>query len=443
MSDAESVEGLRRRVDALGRELEAVQRIANELGSETDVDGIVRRALQVALETLHANAGSVLLYDEGQDKLVFRYVVGGAGDKLIGVAVDTEGSIAGRVFREGRTAVTEDVRHEQDHSRQIEERTRYVTTNMVTCPLVISTGDVVGVMQVLNKDEGDFNADDVALLEILAHQIATRIETARLQEAAKFAAIVKFIGNISHDVKNMLTPVQTGAYTLQEALSADVELLGSARSAEGVPDSVAETLEAVSGDLELLAPEILSMMLDGALDAQQRVAEISNAVKGMVAEPQFEPTDVSEVAGRVINVLKLQAESCGVDLVLAAPEDLPQAEVDGRQLYNAMYNLCFNAIEACEDGGTVTLALVARPGGAFPDGDALDISVADTGKGMPEEVRQKLFTDQAVTTKATGTGLGTRIVANVVEAHGGRISIDSELGKGTTITLHLPLSRPG
>jgi len=436
------VAGLQRRVEVLGRELEAVQRIAKELGGETDVDGIVRRALQVALETLHANAGSVLLYDEDQDKLVFRYVVGGAGDKLIGVAVDTEGSIAGRVFREGRTVVSGDVRGEQDHSREIEERTKYVTTNMVTCPLIVSTGDVVGVMQVLNKAEGDFKADDVALLEILAHQIATRIETARLQEAAKFAAIVKFIGNISHDVKNMLTPVQTGAYTLQEALAADVELLGSARAAEGVPQGVTETLEVVSGDLELLAPEILSMMLDGALDAQQRVAEISNAVKGMVAEPQFEPTDVAEVAGRVINVLKLQAESCGVDLVLAAPEDLPRAEVDGRQLYNAMYNLCFNAIEACEGGSTVTLALVARPEGVFPDGDALQISVSDTGKGMPEEVRQKLFTDQAVTTKATGTGLGTRIVANVVEAHGGHISIESELGKGTTITLHVPLSRP-
>ncbi|MGD9519789.1 MAG: sensor histidine kinase, partial [Armatimonadota bacterium] len=267
----------------------------------------------------------------------------------------------------------------------------------------------------------------------------SRLETAHLQEEAKLAEIVKFIGNISHDVKNMLTPVQTGAYTLQEALSADAELLQDIASDEQLPEEKRDNVDAVVGDLQSLVPEILDMMLEGALDAQQRVAEISNAIKGMVTPPSFEPTNVVDIAGRAVNALNLQAESCGVTLVVDAPPDGAVAEVDGRQLYNAIYNLVFNAIEACSDGGTVTVGLALQPEGEFPEGGYLDLSVADTGSGMPEEVREKLFTDRVVSTKATGTGLGTRIVANVVQAHSGKIIVESELGEGTTITLRLPL----
>ncbi len=439
MSELDRAHDLVSRVQELERQLQALQRMANELGRQTDVDGIVRRALQVALETMGANAGSVLLYDRDQEKLVFRYVVGGGGDALIGVPVDIERSIAGRVLREGSTHVSGDVRREEDHSTEIEERTQYRTTNMVTAPLITSTGEVIGVLQVLNKEDAPFGEDEVALVEILAHEIASRLETAHLQEEAKLAEIVKFIGNISHDVKNMLTPVQTGAYTLQEALSADAELLQDIASDEQLPEEKRDNVDAVVGDLQSLVPEILDMMLEGALDAQQRVAEISNAIKGMVTPPSFEPTNVVDIAGRAVNALNLQAESCGVTLVVDAPPDGAVAEVDGRQLYNAIYNLVFNAIEACSDGGTVTVGLALQPEGEFPEGGYLDLSVADTGSGMPEEVREKLFTDRVVSTKATGTGLGTRIVANVVQAHSGKIIVESELGEGTTITLRLPL----
>ncbi len=441
MSEEQSIEQLRQRVNELTRQLAAVHRIASELGRQTDVDGIVRRALEVALDTLDAQAGSVLLYDAEQDKLVFRYVVGGAGEQLVGVAIDVDHGIAGKVFREGRTHVSDDVSAEAEHRKDIEEWTKYVTTNMVTCPLIASGGDVIGVMQVLNKTTGRFDDDDVALLEVLAHQIASRIETARLQEEARLAELIKYIGNISHDVKNMLTPVHTGVYTLREALSADAEILREIIDNSELSEEARSQLEAVIEDLSSLVPEILDMMLEGSMDAQQRVAEISNAVKGMITQPRFEPTDVVDIASRVINVLNLQAESADVSLSIEVHGDVLPAEVDGRQLYNALYNLVFNAIEACEGGGSVVVHIRTQPEGEFPEGNYVEIAVSDTGVGIPPEIKDKLFTEQAVSTKPTGTGLGTKIVANVVEAHGGKIEVESEQGKGTTITIKLPLRR--
>jgi signal transduction histidine kinase len=71
------------------------------------------------------------------------------------------------------------------------------------------------------------------------------------------------------------------------------------------------------------------------------------------------------------------------------------------------------------------------------------IEVADTGRGMPQWVKERLFTDRVVSTKPGGTGLGTRIVKNVVDAHGGTISVESEEGKGTTFYIKLPVEPPG
>jgi len=67
------------------------------------------------------------------------------------------------------------------------------------------------------------------------------------------------------------------------------------------------------------------------------------------------------------------------------------------------------------------------------------VSVSDTGRGMPPEVRDRLFTAHAISTKKEGTGLGTKIVKDVVDAHGGRISVESEQGVGTTFYMHLPI----
>ena len=110
-------------------------------------------------------------------------------------------------------------------------------------------------------------------------------------------------------------------------------------------------------------------------------------------------------------------------------------------MYNAAYNLILNAIDACEDGDTVTLSCQGVATGTFPSGNCLIMECTDTGPGIPKQVREKLFTDEAVSTKPMGTGLGTRIVKDVVDSHTGTIEVESELGVGTAIRCRMPLTR--
>jgi signal transduction histidine kinase len=432
--DEPTKEDLRHHVAQLQRELRAVHTIAAELGRETEVDSIVQHALEVAMAAVEARAGSILLFDPQEGKLVFRYVVGGGGDDLVGVALDPTKGIAGRVFRKGVTCVTEQVGLDSDHAAEIEERTHYHASNMVTVPLKQPQADALGVMQVLNKAEGSFDRNDVAVLEILADQIASRLENARLQQEARLAAVAEYVGHISHDLKNMMTPVQTGAQMLQDILAGGADQLSALLEGVDLGEEQQEGLASVLADLQEVAPEVIHIIHEGALTTQQRMSEIANAVKGLSTKPVFEDTDCVEVAERAVKLLSTQADGLGVVLRVEPEGEVPKACVDGRQLYNALYNLIFNALEACQGSGSVTVRLCG-------DGDYLRVEVADTGTGMPEEVRAKLFTSQSVTTKDTGTGLGTRIVKNVVDMHNGTIEVDSAPGKGTTIRLRVPLRR--
>jgi signal transduction histidine kinase len=107
-----------------------------------------------------------------------------------------------------------------------------------------------------------------------------------------------------------------------------------------------------------------------------------------------------------------------------------------------MYNLVNNAIPETPSGGKVSISTYAVPHGEWPEAALVGIEVADTGRGMPPEVKDKLFTDNAISTKPGGTGLGTRIVKNVVDVHHGTIGVESELGAGTTFKIKLPLNQP-
>ena len=128
------------------------------------------------------------------------------------------------------------------------------------------------------------------------------------------------------------------------------------------------------------------------------------------------------------------AKEKGISLRTKGLEDLPIIQADEHRLFNAFYNLINNAIPEVPAGGTISVE------GRFEESDqAVLLSVADTGKGMKPEVRDRLFTNRAVSTKPGGTGLGTKIVKDVVTAHGGSISVESQEEVGTTFHIRLPL----
>jgi len=438
-SDPSDAESLLREVAELGRQIDAVRRIALDLSKAAAVEDLVRDALNTSLELAGCEAGSILLHDPERQKLVFKYVVGDKADELTGVELEPGQGLAGTVFESGRTLVSDDVATDRAHLRNVGERLGYLTRNMVTVPLMSPAAGPLGVMQVLNKRGGRFDEHDVRLIETIAAQIAVAITTMRLHEEARLATVVRFIGNISHDVKNMITPPMTAAQTLRLVAGRCFrdfdECLQRGGGSEGGPPEVAGSME----KLRKLYPTVVDLILEGCDVVQQRTAQIAAAVKGVVSEPHFEPASIASIGQRVGTMLAPQADRKGITLSIEDASDLPEAMVDGKQVYNAVYNLIYNAIDACEAGDTVTFrcALEGRGrGGSF-----IVMECIDTGPGIPENIRAKLFTEEAVSTKPMGTGLGTKIVKDVIQVHGGTVEVRSQVGEGTTIRCRIPVER--
>lgn len=143
---------------------------------------------------------------------------------------------------------------------------------------------------------------------------------------------------------------------------------------------------------------------------------------------QTTDVDLGEEISSVIHLVKGQA--AGIDIELL-PFSIPRVRADREKLVQVFLNIILNAIQAMPGRGRLTIS-------ADKVDNYIDVSFGDTGAGIPEEGREKLF-KPFFTTKSTGTGLGLAISNRIVEAHGGKITFESELGKGTTFKVRLPV----
>ncbi len=246
---------------------------------------------------------------------------------------------------------------------------------------------------------------------------------AQLLEEAKLAEVTRVLGDIGHDIKNMLMPVLSGADLLKDELDEQFPQLIQAK-AKGADTSYSNS------------QDLLKMIVTNAKRIQDRVREIADAVKGVTSPPHFAPCQIHTIVEGVYETLRTYAKEKGIALNFENLENLPPLEGDERRLFNALYNLVNNAIPEIPRGGSVTIR-----GSAQENSQTIDLAVTDTGRGMPPEVRDRLFTPQVISTKKTGTGLGTKIVKDVIVIHHGNIRVESEEGKGTTFHIQLPISQ--
>jgi signal transduction histidine kinase len=404
--------------------LEAARRICDSLFKHTGVDKLVEQTLHMALEVVGAEVGSVLLASPDGKGLVFHYSVG-AKPVAAGTVIpsDWDKSIAGAVFTSGKPQVISDVKQDPRHFGGIDKQTGYETRDMISLPLKQWEGQPIGVLNVLNKRAGRLSEDDLGILTLVSAFAAVGIEQARLYEEARLAEVVRLLGNISHDIKNMLMPIMTGAKLLESEVG---EFLNS------LPPSASDRIPSVRERWN----EMIDMQLGSAARINHRVKEIADCVKGLTSPPHFVACRLNEIVESVCKTLGVLADEKGVALRMDGLKELPVLMVDEQRLFNAFYNLIDNAIAAVSRGGSVTVK------GRLEDAKTVLIAVIDTGRGMPPEVRDSLFTPRAISRKAGGTGLGTKIVKDVVDAHGGTIAVESAEGVGTTFSIRLPLRPP-
>lgn len=430
-----------RRLYELERQLDAIKSISSSLANQTDAGDIIKDALEVAVSTLDAQAGSILLSDPDRKLLTFKYAIGPQSSELIGKAIASKEGVAGWVFQTGEPRITEEALTDEYFLPDVDLGFGWQTHTILTVPLRTLGGATLGVIQVLNKKKGFFDDSDLELLCVVAAQAATLLHTAKLHEEARLASIVRAVGDISHDIKNMLTPVITCAQTLDSVFDGAFSGMDSVcKAAEGTEsDRVAHDIRESVAFLRTFHAEAIAMILEGAQDVQDQVRQLADCVKGHITAPHFEALPLEPIVAKVFRALEFVASKQGVALRMDGLSAMPHFSMDAKILYSAIYNLVDNALQATPPGGSVTVSAQIDVPSTDETSGWISIRVIDTGKGVPEHVRALLFTDAAISTKADGTGLGTRIIKNAVDAHGGTVGVRCETGKGSTFTLRLPM----
>jgi signal transduction histidine kinase len=164
----------------------------------------------------------------------------------------------------------------------------------------------------------------------------------------------------------------------------------------------------------------------------QRLVDVSNDFLrfARIKDLKLESIDLTEIVDEMVDFFGPTARGSGIEIKLYLPADLPRVPLDRELFKQALLNLLLNAQQAMPEGGTLTIQGEVHP-------DEVCLSLIDTGQGMAPEVLAKVFRP-FFSTKPGGSGLGLATTRKIVQAHRGRIEVQSEVGRGTKFTIHLP-----
>jgi len=236
------------------------------------------------------------------------------------------------------------------------------------------------------------------------HERARRLG-AQVQEESRLAYVGTLAASIAHEVRNPLSSVKINVQMMENRLK-DLTDPAQAEYFRG-------KVQRIKGEVERLE------------DSVNHFLAFSRPVSA-----RFEPTRVNDVVESVLELLQPQCQAHGVQLVRRYARDLPPVELDARQFVQAVQNLVLNALQALERGGSITVTTEAS-------GEGVAVCVADNGPGIPKEMQSQIF-EVFFTTREGGTGLGQNIVSRIVEEHHGKLTLESEPGRGATFRIELP-----
>ncbi len=418
LSNAQIYDGLRTNLDRLSR----LMKIGTAISSELDLDALLRTISQTTSHLLQAERSTVFLVDRTRGELWSRVAEGLDQQEI---RIPMHAGIAGSVATTGTPVRISDAYTDPRFNPDVDKRTGFRTHNILCAPMRNARGQVIGVFQVLNKRGGDFTALDEQLLASLSSQAAVAIENAQLYDEVQRAYTQlqvldkmksDFLNTVSHELRTPLAPVLGYA-----------EILLSGGMGQ-LPAGCRRGIEAIAESGKRLHAIVESLLIFVRLD-QGEVALSREAV------------DLTLLLHKVVESFHAKAHERKLRLSVETAEALPKVLADPQELQTALIHLVDNAIKFTLAGGQVTVA--ARPT-MEPDGRlAAEISVRDTGIGVPRELHDKVFerfyqVDGSLTRKYGGVGIGLAVVKQIIEAHGSHIALESEPGKGSTFRFALP-----
>ena len=382
-----------------------VMEISRDLASTLDLDILLRRIVAAAAALCHAEQASILLFDQSGQELHFEASTNLNQPQIRGLIIPVDASIAGWIVTHRQPIILSDVSHDSRHYGMISQVTKTETTTLLGVPL-ITKDKVIGALETINKKSGAFTEEDKEILTTLGAQAAVAIENARLFQQSDW------ISELVHELRTPLSSLSTAVHIV---LRSDV------------PDEQRQRISQIIRDeISRLSNLTLSFL------------DLSRLESGR-AQFQMNTFDLKRMLEDCCEMELPRAAEKNLDLNLWVEPNLPRLTADQDKIKQVVINLINNGIKYNRPGGKVDVS-------ASTDEHGFILSVSDTGPGIPQESMPNLFTRfyrvPGTEKMSTGTGLGLSICKRIVEAHHGRIEVQSEVGTGTIFKVFLPITSP-
>ncbi len=373
---------------------------AKTVNSTLDLDKLLDIILETSIKSINADRGTLYLLDELKGEIWSKAL---RGAEVIEIRLPVGKGLAGYVAKTGETINIPDAYNDARFNAEVDKKSGYHTNNMLCMPMKNRDGKIIGVFQMLNKKGGPFTSSDEEFINALSMHASIAIENARIAQEMvnneRLSAVGKMASTIIHDIKNPMSTLRVYAQVMKKK----------------------------SGNEEAskLADEMIHQV-DRFVNMTQEILDFSRGI----SSTNIEEVEFADVMEGVLMFIEKDLTKRNITL----QKNLTfsgKVKLDQDKMVRVFYNIASNAADAMPNSGTLTVSTESADG-------MVKIDFTDTGTGMPEEMKRKIFEPFVTYGKKHGTGLGMAIVKKVLDDHKGKIEIESEMGKGTSIKLFLP-----
>ena len=400
------------------RNLQVMYRTALAVSHTLDVDQLLGKIMDLIFEWVQTDRGCIFLEDRENGKLdvKVRRDRRGSGDERMTISK----TILDYVQHKQQGVLTSDAKQDQRFDAAgsiiamgvreaicVPLRGRYGNVGLI----YIDTFTPPGRALEQNRTN-QFTDDHLKLMIAIGHQAALAIEDTNyysaMVQAERLAAIGQTIAGLSHHVKNILQGVRGGSYLIEE----------------GLKETDQELVQRGWRIVEKNQEKISALVLDMLTFSKDR-------------QPEMVVSDLNQIVGDIMELLQVRAQDAGVKLVDERSAKIPDLVFDGEGLHRAILNVVSNAIDACEEESGVVRVSTNYDKQA----ERLSVVVSDTGPGIPEEDRERIFGLFESEKGNRGTGLGLPVSRKILREHNGDIKVVSEVGMGSIFTLYWPAAK--
>jgi signal transduction histidine kinase/ActR/RegA family two-component response regulator len=405
------------------KQLTTLYEIGKTLSSTLDLDELLKKGLMNLREQLGYGLCGIFFLDREKDELYIKEISGGDFEEVkemrFRVGID---GIVGWVAKTGESLYVPDVSKDPRYIRGSAEG-----KSEVAFPLKVRN-QLIGVLDIESSELMGFDEEELKVLSSFANQVSISIENAQLFS----------------DLKQALEELKQA----QDQIVQAEKLRAMGEMASGVAHDFNNILAAILGNIQLVLHQLDHI---GPEEVRERLRVIEQASKdgaetvrriqeftGVKRERDFTLLSINEIIEAVITITeprwKDQAQEKGIQIGLIRKlEEVPSILGNSSELREVITNIIFNAVDAMPEGGQISISTQTQTD------RWLELKISDTGAGMTEEVKKRIFDPFFTTKGVTNSGLGMSVSYGIIKRHGGEILIESEIGKGTTFILHLPI----